>query len=222
MQPKKLKWKISKETIKNFPPLPGDIPRQFWPLFSPFALFLMQGSVALTAATLVLSSLIPPQSSAPRAVWASYRFPRSHDLSYSTERPEGDRMSVRGLEQKQGLIHGPFWTTLSSLFTLFLLPDWWICYFIQFQQSLNKKLEIKENEAGPPLPAGSPSGVYAPCQAAPHPHPCLEHSLQVVLGAPSSCFFGPRKGKVPVPTVASLEGLCWAPPTPVETLQWLH
>ena len=63
MQPKKVKWKISKETIKHFLSLPGDVPHQSWPLFSPSAHFLTQESVELTAATLVLS-LLPPHPSA--------------------------------------------------------------------------------------------------------------------------------------------------------------
>lgn len=110
-------------------------------------------------------------------------------------------MSVKRPEQKQGLIHGPFWTTLSSLFTLFLLPDWWICCLIQCQQSLNKNQRSRRMRWA--HPSSPPCRVTlwgeAPCQAAPHPcphpYPHPEHSLQVVPGAPSFCFFGPRKGK---------------------------
>ena len=73
-------------------------------------------------------SLSPPSSSlrSPQRPGQCGRCTISPDfMTFLTPR-RGQRetqMSVGRPEQKQGLIHGPFWTTLSSLFTLFLFPD---------------------------------------------------------------------------------------------------
>lgn len=193
------------------PSLLGDLPHQSWPLFSPSSQFPTRESVELAWALAQVSCicidfvylfslsthLIPPCSSAPWALWVLHHFPRFHDISRSTQRPEGDPGHVS--EETRAEVRADPWTFLdhrvSTLHTV-STPKLVNLLFNLIQQPLNKNWWSRRMRRALPYPPAPFRVTFWGDHTQPG-SPCGAFSLQAARRAPSSCLFRPREGKHP-------------------------